>query len=414
MIGTRPEALKMAPVIRALRADERCVRTRVCVTGQHREMLTQVLDVFGIVPDVDLDLMQANQSLSELTSRALSALDEYLTRDQPNLVLVQGDTTTAFCAALSAFYHRIPIGHIEAGLRTWNMTSPWPEEANRVLVSRLAALHFAPTTSSRTNLLREGVSDESILVTGNTVVDALLGAVELIAREPPALPGLGREQMASWGRAPVVLITGHRRENFGGPFESICRAIRELALRFPDAHFVYPVHLNPNVRRPVMQILDGDAALPNVHLIEPVGYLAFVALMHRSTLILTDSGGVQEEAPSLGKPVLVMRDTTERPEAVDAGCVKLVGTDELRIAAEVSCLLTDSRAYERMARVANPYGDGGAARRIVAACLDFLGVASTARGAGTNGDRHETSSLDSGGRAPDHVRRSTEPRRGGR
>lgn len=372
IVGTRPEAIKMAPVIRALRADSARVRTRVCVTGQHREMLAQVLDAFDIVPDVDLNLMQANQSLSELTCRALDALHQYLRHDQPNLVLVQGDTTTAFCAAMSAFYQRIPIGHVEAGLRTWDMSSPWPEEANRVLISRLAALHFAPTSVSRANLLREGIPEESIRVTGNTVVDALLGAVERVRRVPPEVPGLDRETMASWGTAPLVLITGHRRENFGGRFESICRAIRVLARRIPDAHFVYPVHLNPNVRRPVMEILHGDAPLPNVHLIEPVGYLPFVALMHRSTLILTDSGGVQEEAPSLGKPVLVMRDTTERPEAVEAGCVRLVGTDEENIVGEVTRLLTDVRAYNCMARVTNPYGDGKAASRIVSACLDYL------------------------------------------
>ncbi len=370
VIGTRPEAIKMAPVIKALRRRAANISTRVCVTGQHREMLAQVLDVFGIEPDTNLQLMRANQSLADLTSRALESLDAYFANCLPNLVLVQGDTTTAFCAALAAFYHHIPVGHVEAGLRTWNIASPWPEEANRVLISHLATLHFTPTRASRENLLREGIPENRITVTGNTVVDALLEAVALVKDHPPQIPGIESAKVESWSSKPMVLITGHRRENFGARFEAICRAIRELACRFPGVDFVYPVHLNPNVRRPVLEILGGT--LPNVHLVDPIPYLSFVALMYRCTLIVTDSGGIQEEAPSLGKPVLVMRDTTERPEGVEAGCVRLIGTDQDRIVAEVGCLLTNRGAYEQMARTANPYGDGRAAERIVAACVEYL------------------------------------------
>ena len=368
IFGTRPEAIKLAPVILALRADERFV-CDVCVTAQHRQMLDQVLQAFAIAPDGDLDLMVPEQTLAGLTARAVEAIDGHLAAAGPDLVLVQGDTTTTLCAALAAFYRHIPVGHVEAGLRTGNLESPWPEEANRVLTTRLTRLHFAPTAGNRDNLLREGVPDDRIVVTGNTVIDALFLALDIVKRTKPEVPGLP-ERVVN-GTQPLVLITGHRRENFGPGFESICTAIAELAGRFPDTEFVYPVHLNPNVRGPVDAILRSGGA-GNVHLIEPLSYLPFVAMMSRATVILTDSGGVQEEAPSLGKPVLVMRDTTERPEAVTAGTVKLVGTDRRVIVDETSALLTDRAAYDAMARAMNPYGDGKATPRIVAACAAFL------------------------------------------
>ena len=369
IFGTRPEAIKLAPVVLALRKDPRFA-CEVCVTAQHREMLDQVLEVFGIEPDVDLDLMEREQTLAGLTARAVKKIDGYLARSKSELVLVQGDTTTTFCAALAAFYHHVPVGHVEAGLRTGNPQSPWPEEANRTLTTRLAALHFAPTETNRQNLLREGIDPARILVTGNTVIDALLLALEIVKARPPEIPELPEAVVAADGPR-LVLITGHRRENFGPGFESICKAIAELARSFPDTAFVYPVHLNPNVRRPVDRIL-RSAPAGNVYLIDPLAYLPFVVLMSRSTLILSDSGGVQEEAPSLGKPVLVMRDTTERPEAVVAGTVKLVGTDERTIVEEASRLLTDQAAYEAMARGHNPYGDGKATGRILSACSEFL------------------------------------------
>jgi UDP-N-acetylglucosamine 2-epimerase (non-hydrolysing) len=346
---------------------------KVCVTGQHRQMLDQVLQDFEIVPDDDLKLMQPNQTLASLTARAIEAIDQYLSKESPDLVLVQGDTTTVLSAALAAFYKKIPLGHVEAGLRTGNMQSPWPEEANRVLSSRLVTLHFAPTEGSRANLLKEGVAAERVFVTGNTVIDALLLALERVKKVPPAIPELPAALMAGGNAERVVLITGHRRENFGPGFESICKAIAELAGRFSNTHFVYPVHLNPNVVEPVQRIL-GAAKQKNVHLIQPLSYLPFVALMQRAALILTDSGGVQEEAPSLGKPVLVMRDTTERPEAVEAGTVKLVGTDFQTIVAQTSRLLSDQNAYEAMSRTQNPYGDGKAAERIISACSSFLAI----------------------------------------
>jgi UDP-N-acetylglucosamine 2-epimerase (non-hydrolysing) len=377
IFGTRPEAIKLAPVILLLKK-EPDIQCHVCVTGQHRQMLDQVLEVFEITPDADLNLMLPNQSLGGLTARAMEALDKYLAVEKPDLVLVQGDTTTVLCAALAAFYHKIPVGHVEAGLRTGNMQSPWPEEANRVLATRLATLHFAPTETNRENLLQEGVPENQIIVTGNTVIDALFLALEKVRRHPPQIPGLPDFlQPSSLGQqvpplpSRLVLITGHRRENFGDGFENICCAIAKLAGRFPDVHFVYPVHLNPNVREPVQRILglaSPNVKIQNVHLIEPLSYLPFVALMNRATLILTDSGGVQEEAPSLGKPVLVMRDTTERPEAVTAGTVKLVGTSVEAIYAETARLLTDSAACEQMRRTHNPYGDGMAAPRIVEGC----------------------------------------------
>lgn len=361
VFGTRPEAIKLCPVILAMKR-ETSFNCRVCVTGQHREMLRQVLDVFGVVPDEDLELMRPNQTLGGLTSRAIAALDDYLTREKPDVVMVQGDTTTVLCGALAAFYRHIPVAHVEAGLRTWNLDSPWPEEANRVLTTRLAKWHFCPTENNKANLLKEGVPERDIYVTGNTVIDALLMAREMVRQNPPKIDGIPDGLMASG--AKMVLITGHRRENFGDGFEHICLAIRNLAERFQDVQFIYPVHLNPNVREPVGRILARHSGR-NVHLIEPQSYLPFVALMDRAHVILTDSGGVQEEAPSLGKPVLVMRDTTERPEAVHSGTVKLVGTDNVAIEENVSRLLVDGDAYAEMARAVNPYGDGKAVERIL-------------------------------------------------
>lgn len=363
IFGTRPEAIKLCPVVLALKADP-AFDCKVCVTGQHREMLQQVLDVFGVVPDKDLALMRPNQTLGGLTSRAIAAIDEHLAEEKPNIVMVQGDTTTVLAGALAAFYHRIPVAHVEAGLRTWNMESPWPEEANRVLTTRLAKWHFCPTENNKANLLKEGVPEKDIHVTGNTVIDALLMAKEKVNATPPSIDGLPNDLLTSDER--MVLITGHRRENFGEGFENICTAIKNLAERFPETHFVYPVHLNPNVREPVGRIL-GHYCGKNVHLIEPQSYLPFVALMNRAYLILTDSGGVQEEAPSLGKPVLVMRDTTERPEAVTAGTVKIVGTTRESIESESIRLLTDEKEYAKMKMAINPYGDGLAVPRIIKA-----------------------------------------------
>lgn len=380
IFGTRPEAIKLCPLILAMR-EHPDLEPHVCVTGQHREMLDQVLEVFGVEPDIDLALMQPNQTLGGLTSRAIAAIDGYLAEHKPDMVIVQGDTTTVFCASLCAFYHRIPVGHVEAGLRTWNRYSPYPEEINRVLTSRVADMHFAPTELSRQNLLREEVSDENITVTGNTVIDALMIAINKIEAQPPFVSGLAENLQPGVTDGPrVVLITGHRRENFGDGFENICHAIAELSSRFPDVHFVYPVHLNPNVREPVNRILgqsaidDSSSTTTNIHLIEPLSYLPFVAMMNQSHLVLTDSGGVQEEAPSLGKPVLVMRDTTERPEAVEMGTVRLVGTDKGAIVENVSTLLTDEMAYAAMANAVNPYGDGKACGRILTAISRFLAL----------------------------------------
>lgn len=361
IFGTRPEAIKMAPVVRALKKCDG-IDCKVCVTAQHREMLDQVLDVFGIVPDEDLNIMRPNQTLGELTSRLIEKLDKYLAQENPDIVLVQGDTTTVLAGALAAFYHKIPIGHVEAGLRTGNLYSPWPEEANRVLTTRLARWHFAPTEKSRQNLLQEGVSDANIFVTGNTVIDALHWAREIVRETNPVIPNLPDKVMVDDHK--LVLITGHRRENFGDGFEQICRAISICAAEFPSVNFVYPVHLNPHVQEPVKRIL-GHCVGQNVHLIKPLGYLEFVALMDRATFILTDSGGVQEEAPSIGKPVLVMRDTTERPEAVEAGGVRLVGADAEKIYDGVRELLTNGKTFMAMAQARSPYGDGNAAERIV-------------------------------------------------
>ena len=364
VFGTRPEAIKLCPVVLALKSDP-VFDCHVCVTGQHKEMLYQVLDVFGVKPDIDFGLMRSNQTLAGLTARAITALDEYFEREKPDIVMVQGDTTTVLAGALSAFYHHIPVAHVEAGLRTWNMESPWPEEANRQLTTRLAKWHFCPTENNKNNLLKEGVAENDIYVTGNTVIDALLLAREKVEKlrgcEVEKSCGLPGGVVDSGKR--MVLITGHRRENFGDGFEHICTAIKKLAEEFADIDFVYPVHLNPNVREPVNRIL-GQHRGKNVHLLEPQSYLPFVALMNRAHLILTDSGGVQEEAPSLGKPVLVMRDTTERPEAVTAGTVKLVGTDADDIYREARVLLTDVNAYVKMAAAINPYGDGKAVARI--------------------------------------------------
>jgi UDP-N-acetylglucosamine 2-epimerase (non-hydrolysing) len=323
--------------------------------------------------------MKANQSLAGLTARAIEAIDRYLEVESPDFLVMQGDTTTAFCAALAGFYQKIPVGHVEAGLRTGNLQAPWPEEANRVLATRLATLHFAPTQGARENLLREGIPDDKINMTGNTVIDALLHTSKTVKSIPPVIPELPeciQPEIGDRSDAPrLVLITGHRRENFGQGFENICHAIFKLAQRFPDVHFVYPVHLNPNVREPVMRILnnyDGESTATNIHLIEPLAYLPFVAMMNRATLILTDSGGVQEEAPSLGKPVLVMRDSTERPEAVDAGTARLVGTDCDKIFTAVAELLTDQDVYRTMSRAHNPYGDGMSAERIVRVLHNYI------------------------------------------
>jgi len=360
IFGTRPEAIKLAPVILALKKDPH-FQTHVCVTAQHRELLDQVLEVFEITPDVDLNLMEPDQKLADLTAKAIKALDGYYDVHKPDLILVQGDTTTVFAASLVAFYHKVKIGHVEAGLRTGNKYSPFPEEINRVLTSHLADFHFAPTEKAKHNLLKEGIPGENIFVTGNTVIDALLIAVDKVRRNQPDIPGLPQDLMDS-SNGKLVLITGHRRENFGKGFERICKAIAALSERFADTAFIYPVHLNPHVREPVLRLLGNRK---NIHLIEPLSYLSFVALMDRATIILTDSGGIQEEAPSLGKPVLVMREFTERPEAVEAGVTKLVGTDTRKIVENVSDLLTNPKTYAAMSHKINPYGDGKAAERIL-------------------------------------------------
>ncbi|WP_217896336.1 non-hydrolyzing UDP-N-acetylglucosamine 2-epimerase [Pigmentiphaga sp. NML030171] len=366
VFGTRPEAIKMAPVYKALMA-AKGVQAEVCVTGQHREMLDQVLDWFQMKPAYDLSVMKKNQSLSDITSRILTRMDEVLSASRPNLVLVHGDTSTTFAGALAAFYHKIPVGHVEAGLRTHNLLSPWPEEANRQLTSVLTRFHFAPTTTAQRNLQGEGVAASNIHVVGNTVVDALLETAARLKSETLELEMRARFSFIRQD-ARMILVTGHRRENFGAGFEQICAALKQLAQR-KDLDIVYPVHLNPQVREPVQRVL---GKIRNVHLIEPCDYMSFVWLMQRSYLILTDSGGVQEEAPSLGKPVLVMRDTTERPEAVEAGTVKLVGTDSDRILDEAWALLDSTEKYRAMAERHNPYGDGRAAERIVSCLLQQL------------------------------------------
>ncbi|MFL9874919.1 non-hydrolyzing UDP-N-acetylglucosamine 2-epimerase [Paraburkholderia megapolitana] len=361
--GTRPEAIKMAPVVRRLRAMEH-VDCEVCVTAQHRQMLDQVLDLFAIAPDYDLDVMRPGQTLAGLSAHMLGKLGPVLEASRPDLVLVHGDTTTTFVTSLAAYYQRIPVGHVEAGLRTGNLYSPWPEEANRKLTAALAAHHFAPTETSRGNLLREGIAPGRIVVTGNTVIDALLTVQARLDRERDLAQRLHSAFTFLDETKKMILVTGHRRENFGQGFEDICAALRRIAASHPQVQIVYPVHLNPQVREPVNRLLGNER---NIVLIEPQEYLQFVFLMTRAWLILTDSGGIQEEAPSLGKPVLVMRDTTERPEAVAAGTVRLVGTDAQRIADTVARLLNDTAEYEVMSRAHNPYGDGQACERIAAA-----------------------------------------------
>nr|UKE85379.1 UDP-N-acetylglucosamine 2-epimerase (non-hydrolyzing) [Pectobacterium sp. PL152] len=368
VFGTRPEAIKMAPLVHAL-AQDGAFESKICVTAQHREMLDQVLRLFDITPDYDLDIMRPGQGLSEISCRILSGLEPVMAEFKPDLVLVHGDTTTTLATSLAAFYQRIPVGHVEAGLRTGNLYSPWPEEANRKLTGHLAMYHFAPTENSRQNLLREHLSERHIFVTGNTVIDALFWVRDRILGDATLRHSLDEKYAFLDDNKKLILVTGHRRESFGGGFERICSALADIARRHPEVQIVYPVHLNPNVSEPVNRILSG---IDNVMLIAPQDYLPFVYLMNRSYMILTDSGGIQEEAPSLGKPVLVMRDTTERPEAVEAGTVKLVGTDVASIVEAVSMLLTDDEAYQAMSRAHNPYGDGQACQRIVEA-LKIIG-----------------------------------------
>lgn len=360
VFGTRPEAIKMAPLALALNADPR-FDAKVCVTGQHRQMLDQVLELFDLAPDFDLHIMKPGQDLTDITSAILVGMKQVFADFHPDVVLVHGDTATTFASTLAAYYHQIPVAHVEAGLRTGNMYSPWPEEGNRKLTGALATLHFAPTETSRQNLLREGITN-GIKVTGNTVIDALLQVATKLQKDVRLQQSLDRQFDFLRPGSRLVLVTGHRRESFGGGFERICQALAETATAFPDIEIVYPVHLNPNVSEPVNRLLAG---IDNIHLIEPLDYLPFVYLMNRAYLILTDSGGIQEEAPSLGKPVLVMRDTTERPEAVAAGTVKLVGTDVAAITSGLRTLLTDERTYQSMAYAHNPYGDGKACLRII-------------------------------------------------
>lgn len=361
VFGTRPEAIKMAPLVHALAQDE-AFEAKVCVTAQHREMLDQVLRLFEIKPDYDLNIMRPGQGLTEITCRILEGLKPVLDEFKPDVVLVHGDTTTTMATSLAAFYERIPVGHVEAGLRTGDLFSPWPEEANRTLTGRLATFHFAPTENSRANLLRESLNENRIFVTGNTVIDALLWVRDRVMNDAVLKESLAQRYSFLDSSKKMILVTGHRRESFGGGFDRICAALAEIARSHPDVQVVYPVHLNPNVSEPVNRILRG---IDNIMLIEPQDYLPFVYLMAHAYLILTDSGGIQEEAPSLGKPVLVMRDTTERPEAVDAGTVQLVGTDTSKIVEEVTRLLTDENAYHEMSRAHNPYGDGHACQRIL-------------------------------------------------
>lgn len=373
VFGTRPEAIKMAPLVKALQAKTNDFETIVCITGQHKEMLDQVLDLFNIKPDYDLAIMKQGQDLYDVTSRVLLGMREVLKQSKPDVVLVHGDTTTSTVAALAAYYQQISIGHVEAGLRTHNIYSPWPEEMNRQLTARMATYHFTPTKLSQDNLLAEGISNDRIFVTGNTVIDALQQVVASIKNNPNLQKEVEQKLLQSGydltrlhKERRLILITGHRRENFGNGFLSICRAIQTLSKRFPEVDFVYPMHLNPNVRKPIHDVFGKELnKWENLFFIEPLEYLQFVTLMERSFIVLTDSGGIQEEAPGLGKPVLVMRDTTERPEAVEAGTVKLVGTDYDQIVSNVERLLTDELAYAEMSRANNPYGDGNACSYIV-------------------------------------------------
>ena len=359
VFGTRPEAIKMAPVVKACRARPE-LDVKVCVTAQHRQMLDQVMDIFGLTADFDLNVMAPNQTLADVTCKVLKGMEGVFAQWMPDMILVQGDTTTVMAAALAAFYHKIAVGHVEAGLRTWNVYSPWPEEMNRLIAGCLATLHFAPTPRSAQNLLKENKESTKVFVTGNTVIDALHEAVKIMDGDSALRARLAAQFPFLDASKRLVLVTGHRRENFGDGFIHICNAIRRVASR-PDVQVVYPMHMNPNVRKPVTEILGG---LGNVHLIEPLDYLSFLYMMRQSYLIMTDSGGVQEEAPSLGKPVIVMRDTTERPEAVDAGTVILAGTETEAMASAAERLLDDKGFYDKMAQAVNPYGDGLAARRI--------------------------------------------------
>lgn len=377
VFGTRPEAIKMAPLVKEFQKHPDKFQTIVCVTGQHRQMLDQVLEIFDIRPDFDLDIMKQGQDLYDVTARVLTGMRDVLSEARPDVVLVHGDTTTSTAAALAAFYQQIPVGHVEAGLRTHNIYSPWPEEMNRQITGRIATHHFAPTPLSRENLMAEGVSTDRIAATGNTVIDALYMVVDKIRRDTDLGCRLGTELKSAGydvdrlsGGRKMVLITGHRRENFGDGFISMCGAIKALTEKYPDVDFVYPMHLNPNVRKAIHEVFGENlTGLGNMFFIEPLEYLSFVYLMEKSTIVLTDSGGIQEEAPGLGKPVLVMRDTTERPEALAAGTVKLVGTDYDRIVHEVSRLLDDAGYYESMSKAVNPYGDGLACQRIVTALI---------------------------------------------
>ena len=371
VFGTRPEAIKMAPLVKEFQKYPKEFETIVCVTGQHREMLDQVLRIFEIRPDYDLDIMKQGQDLYDVTARVLTGMRDVLKEAQPDVVLVHGDTTTSTASALAAFYQQIPVGHIEAGLRTHNIYSPWPEEMNRLITGRIATYHFSPTPLSRQNLLAEGIKEEAITVTGNTVIDALYWVVEKIKNNKVLSVELGSFLKTAGydvnrlnDNRRLVLITGHRRENFGVGFIHMCLAIKTLVEKYPQVDFVYPMHLNPNVRKPIHEVF-GETTADNMFFIEPLEYLSFVYLMEKSTLVLTDSGGIQEEAPGLGKPVLVMRDTTERPEALEAGTVKLVGTDYNKIVSEVSALLDNQEYYDRMSKAVNPYGDGKACERIV-------------------------------------------------
>lgn len=373
VFGTRPEAIKMAPLVKEFEKHSDEFETIICVTGQHREMLDQVLQIFDIKPDYDLNIMKQQQDLYDVTSRVLLGMRDILKEVQPDVVLVHGDTTTSTASALAAFYQQIPVGHVEAGLRTYNIYSPWPEEMNRQITGRIATYNFSPTPLSKQNLLHEGVKEQSITVTGNTVIDALYWVVDKIKNDQRLQDELKESLFHSGydtGRLEdgkkLVLITGHRRENFGEGFINMCNAIKDLTLKYPQVDFVYPMHLNPNVRRPIHEVFGEDLSnLGNMFFIEPQEYLSFVYMMEKSHIVLTDSGGIQEEAPGLGKPVLVMRDTTERPEALDAGTVKLVGTDYQKIVDSVSILLDDTKEYEKMSKAVNPYGDGLACGRIV-------------------------------------------------
>lgn len=367
IFGTRPEAIKMAPLVLALAADER-FEAKVCVTGQHREMLDQVLELFSITPEFDLDIMKPGQDLTGVTTAILQGMKAVLEEFKPDIVLVHGDTATTFAASLAAYYQQIPVAHVEAGLRTGNLYSPWPEEGNRKLTGALARINFAPTETSKDNLLREGISSDNIVVTGNTVIDALLDVVKRLDQDSKLLAQAAAPAAFLDPTRKLVLVTGHRRESFGDGFERICHALIEVAQQHPEVDIVYPVHLNPNVREPVNRLLNG---IRNIYLIAPLDYLPFVHMMTRAHIILTDSGGIQEEAPSLGKPVLVMRETTERPEAVSAGTVKLVGTDTADIVREINRLLIDTAAYRDMSYAHNPYGDGNACQRILEALIHY-------------------------------------------